>query len=185
MRGRAKRFAKIASGNGFPSFMDYVHRYASPLGNMTLASDGRSLIGLWFDKQKHFACNLKEKAKEGDLPIFDEAIRWLDVYFDGGIPDFIPPLAPRGSAFQKEVWDILLTIPYGKTMTYGDVAEILGKRRGFAEMSSQAVGGAIGRNPISLIIPCHRVVGAKEKLVGYAGGLEKKASLLSLERQSE
>ncbi len=163
--------------------MDRVHHYVSPFGNMTLASDGSNLIGLWFDHQKHFACGLKESAQEGDLPIFDEAIRWLDVYFDGGIPDFIPPLAPRGSVFQKEVWDILLTIPYGKTMTYGDIAEILGKRRGFAKMSSQAVGGAIGRNPISLIIPCHRVVGAKGKLVGYAGGLEKKAKLLSLERQ--
>ncbi len=165
--------------------MDYIHHYHSPLGDATLASDGKNLIGLWFDDQKHFACNLEENAKEENLPIFDEAIRWLDIYFGGGVPDFLPPLAPRGSAFQKEVWDILLTIPYGRTMTYGDIAEIFRKRRGFAKMSAQAIGGAVGHNPISLIIPCHRVVGANGKLTGYAGGLERKSWLLSLENNEK
>ncbi len=162
--------------------MDYLHHYVSPLGNMTLASDGQSLIGLWFDDQKHFACTLEEPAQEKDLPVFEETIRWLDIYFEGGVPDFLPSLAPRGTAFQKEVWDALLTIPYGKTMTYGDIARILGKRRGFVKMSAQAVGGAVGYNPISLIIPCHRVVGTKGKLTGYAGGLDRKDKLLTLER---
>ena len=165
--------------------MDYVHHYVSPLGTMTLASDGQSLIGLWFDGQKHFACNLEEDAEEKDLPVFEETVRWLDIYFGGNAPGFVPSLAPRGTPFQKEVWDILLTIPYGKTMTYGDIAQILGKRRDFAKMSAQAVGGAVGHNPISLIIPCHRVVGANGKLTGYAGGLDRKAKLLSLERQGK
>ena len=163
--------------------MDYLHHYDSPLGAMTLASDGKNLIGLWFDDQKYFTATIEGLPAEKELPIFDQTIRWLHIYFDGGVPNFLPPLAPRGTAFQKEVWDILLTIPYGKTMTYGDIAEILAKRRGFAKMSPQAVGGAVGHNPISLIIPCHRVVGAKGKLTGYAGGLDKKAKLLSLERQ--
>ena len=161
--------------------MDYLHHYASHLGAMTLASDGQSLVGLWFDDQKHFACSLEEDAVEKELPVFDETIRWLDIYFGGNVPDFVPSLAPRGTPFQKEVWDILLTIPYGKTMTYGEIAGILAKRRGFAKMSAQAVGSAVSHNPISLIIPCHRVVGANGKLTGYAGGLDRKAKLLSLE----
>ena len=165
--------------------MDCLHHYVSPLGAMTLASDGQNLIGLWLDGQKHFACNLEGDAEEKDLPVFEETVRWLDAYFGGNAPDFVPSLAPRGTPFQKEVWDILLTIPYGKTMTYGDIAGILAKRRGFAKMSAQAVGGAVSHNPISLIIPCHRVVGANGKLTGYAGGLDRKAKLLSLERQGK
>ena len=169
--------------------MKYIYPYASPLGGITLASDGEKLIGLWFDGQKYFADTLEPKAvaestksiKER-LPIFEETIRWLDTYFRGAIPDFTPPLTIQSSPFREEVWKILLTIPYGQTMTYGQIADILAKRRGLPRMSAQAVGGAVGHNPISLIIPCHRVIGAKGNLTGYAGGIDKKIQLLTLEK---
>ncbi len=162
--------------------MDYICPYLSPLGDMTLVSDGDNLTGLFFDGQKGFASILKEEPIEKDLPVFAKTLRWLDIYFGGGIPDFVPPLSPKGTPFQKEVWDILLTIPYGETLTYGDIAGIFTKERGFARMSPQAIGGAVGRNPISLIVPCHRVIGTNGELVGYAGGLERKAKLLALEK---
>ena len=162
--------------------MDCIDYYSSPLGRMILASDGEKLTGLWFDGQKHFASSLKETPIKKSLPVFEETIRWLDIYFNGGIPDFIPPLSLLGTPFQKEVWEILLTIPYGKTMTYGEIAKMLADRRGLPRMSAQAVGGAISRNPISIIVPCHRVLGSNGELTGYAGGIDKKAWLLELER---
>ena len=162
--------------------MDCIDYYSSPLGRMILASDGEKLTGLWFDGQKHFASSLKGSPINKSLPVFEETIRWLDIYFNGGIPDFIPPLSLLGTPFQKEVWEILLTIPYGKTMTYGEIAKMLADRRGLPRMSAQAVGGAIGRNPISIIVPCHRVLGSNGELTGYAGGIDKKAWLLELER---
>ena len=161
---------------------DYIWHCDSPLGAMTMASDGTHLIGLWFDGQKFFARSLRKDASEKPQPIFAETEHWLDLYFSGDIPDFTPSLLLRGTPFQKEVWDILLTIPYGKTMTYGEIAARIAGRKNLTRMSAQAVGGAVGHNPISLIVPCHRVVGANGKLTGYAGGVEKKEWLLRLEK---
>ena len=157
--------------------MDYTHRYASPLGGITLASDGKALTGLWFEGQKRFGSTLEEPHAEKLLPVFQLADQWLDAYFDGQIPDFTPPLCLRGTAFRQAVWQWLLTIPYGQTAAYGEIAAALGLPPG----SARAVGGAVGSNPISLIIPCHRVVGADGGLTGYAGGIERKIRLLELE----
>lgn len=162
--------------------MDYTNHYGSPLGGITLASDGEALTGLWFDGQKYFAAMLQEDHKEKLLPIFAETVCWLDIYFSGKKPDFTPKLHPRTtSSFRKAIWDILLTIPYGKTMTYGEIASLIAKQNGITRMSAQAIGGAVGHNPLSLIIPCHRVVGANGSLTGYAGGIDKKLKLLTLE----
>lgn len=155
--------------------MDYTFSYASPLGPMTLASDGEALIGLWFDGQKYDAATLSPARGEKALPVFEETARWLDLYFSGQTPDFTPKLAPRGTAFQQAVWTGLASIPYGQTTTYGEMARRLGCP------SARAVGGAVGRNPIFVILPCHRVLGAGGRLTGYAGGLEKKKALLALE----
>lgn len=155
---------------------DYIAHYSSPLGSMTLASDGTALTGLWFNGQKYFADTLKEvQTLNPNLPVFDLTRQWLDIYFSGKEPTFTPPLQIRGSTFRKQVWNLLLEIPYGRTMTYGELARKLQCK------SAQAVGGAVGHNPISLIIPCHRVIGADGSLTGYAGGVERKASLLKLE----
>ena len=161
--------------------MDYVWHYDSPLGGITLGSDGKALTGLWFDGQEHYAVTLPSQAEHRRLPVFDETCRWLDIYFSGCAPDFTPELALHGTPFRKAVWDILLTIPFGKTMSYGEIAEILARQRGISRMSAQAVGGAVGHNPISIIVPCHRVIGADGSLTGYAGGLERKARLLAIE----
>lgn len=161
--------------------MEYIHHYESPLGGMTLASNGDALTGLWFDDQKYFATTLDKDHKEQHLPIFEETEQWLSLYFRGQEPDFTPTLCPKGTPFRKAVWDILLTIPYGETRTYGDIAKQLAKEQGLAKMSAQAVGGAVGHNPIALIIPCHRVLGSDGSLTGYAGGLEKKEALLLME----
>ncbi|MBQ6428137.1 MAG: methylated-DNA--[Oscillospiraceae bacterium] len=162
--------------------MDYTHHYYSPLGGITLASDGEAIVGLWFDGQKYYADTLDNEHMEKALPVFKETDRWLDTYFSGKQPDFMPKLSMRGTAFRKAVWNILLTIPYGQTMTYGQIAEIVAKQMGFDRMSAQAVGGAVGHNPVSLIIPCHRVVGSSGNLTGYAGGIDKKIRLLQLEQ---
>ena len=164
--------------------MDYTHHYISPLGGITMASDGKYLTGLWFDGQKYFADTLNAQHEEKNLDVFRQTDLWLDIYFSGKEPDFTPPLRMRGSEFRREVWQILLTIPFGKTTTYGEIAKILADRRGTNTMSAQAVGGAVGHNPISLIIPCHRVIGTNGALTGYAGGLDKKAWLLDMESQS-
>ena len=162
--------------------MDYTHHYQSPLGGITLASNGTALTGLWFDGQKHFAETLSPDRAEKFLPVFKEADRWLDLYFSGRIPDFTPALAPEGSSFRKAVWKILLTIPFGETVTYGQIAERIAKETGTGRMSAQAVGTAVGHNPILLIIPCHRVVPADDSPGGYAGGADRKIRLLRLER---
>ena len=156
--------------------MEYTHHYPSPLGGVTLACDGDALTGLWFDGQKHFAETLSENREERFLPVFRDACLWLDLYFSGKQPDFTPPFRPGGTAFRRAVWDVLLSIPYGQTVTYGLVARVLGCP------SPRAVGNAVGHNPISLIIPCHRVVGSGGTLTGYAGGTDRKAALLELER---
>ena len=160
--------------------MLYTAHYASPLGGMTLVSDGTALVGLYFDGQKYAAEGLDATHTQKNLPIFEEALRWLDVYFSGRKPDFTPPTAPAGTAFQQSVWEILRTIPYGETTTYGAIARRIEQNTG-CRMSAQAVGGAVGRNPISILIPCHRVIGADGSLTGYAGGLDKKAYLLRIE----
>lgn len=162
--------------------MDYICEYDSPVGLLTLASDGESLTGLWIKEQKYFASTLHAERAVGDLPVFERAKEWLRTYFEGRNPSFTPPLAPSGSAFRQSVWKILLAIPYGEVITYGSIAGKLAKQSGSETMSSQAVGGAVGHNPVSIIIPCHRVVGADGSLTGYAGGIEVKKKLLSLER---
>lgn len=156
--------------------MDYTAHYDSPLGGITLGSDGKTLIGLWFDGQRYFADVLDPVHEERPiLPIFKEARRWLDVYFSGQEPQLIPALTFRGSDFRKRVWQHLMEIPYGQTTTYGQLARMLGCK------SAQAVGGAVGHNPLTLIVPCHRVVGTGGSLTGYAGGIDKKVRLLQME----
>ena len=177
---------KLPSPHGPRSFRDFIvnfiHRYDSPLGGITEASDGKSLIGLWFDGQKYFADTLDSEYEEKKLPIFEQTDRWLDIYFSGGKPDFTPPLSMEATAFRKAVWKIMLKIPYGHTMTYGEIADKIAKQQGRARMSAQAVGGAVAHNPVSPIIPCHRVVGTNGSLTGYAGGIDKKIRLLTLEK---
>ncbi len=162
--------------------MVHTINYSSPLGEILLAADEIGLTGLWFHGQKYFAHSLTEESVEGAVPALVQAKEWLDIYFDGNEPNFTPPLHPIGSDFRREVWDILLKIPYGKTVTYGDIAQELAKKKGIAKMSAQAVGGAVGHNEILMIIPCHRVVGANGSLTGYAGGIDRKVSLLTLEK---
>lgn len=161
--------------------MNYLHHYTSPLGNMTMASDGKALTGLWFDDQKYFALGIDGNSLETDLSVFYETSHWLDLYFSGICPDFTPKLHLRGSDFQKMVWSILLTIPYGSTRSYREIADQIAAMREVTHMSAQAVGGAVGHNPVSIIVPCHRVLGSDGSLTGYAGGLEKKRYLLELE----
>lgn len=155
--------------------MLFLTHYASPLGPILLAADETGLTGLWFEAQKYFPSFLGVDYQEKETPVLTETARWLDVYFSGKDPGFLPPLHPQGSPFRQTVWDILLTIPRGQTMTYGEIARRLGVH------SAQAVGGAVGHNPISILIPCHRVVGSDGSLTGYAGGVERKARLLQLE----
>lgn len=162
--------------------MDYLWHYDSPLGGMTMASDGHALVGLWFDRQRYFGAGSDTIMEPGRLPVFKDTCRWLDVYFAGGVPDFVPSLALHGTPFRKAVWDVLLTIPYGKTMTYGEIAALIAGQRGQQRLSAQAVGGAVGHNPVALIVPCHRVIGADGSLTGYAAGLDKKRFLLQLEQ---
>lgn len=155
--------------------MLFLTHYASPLGPILLAADETGLTGLWFEGQKYFPSFLGVDYQEKETPVLTETARWLDVYFSGKDPGFLPPLHPQGSPFRQAVWNILLTIPRGQTMTYGEIARRLGVH------SAQAVGGAVGHNPISILIPCHRVVGSDGSLTGYAGGVERKARLLQLE----
>lgn len=155
--------------------------YDSPLGGILLAADEIGLTGLWFDGEKYFADNLPKEYAERETSILLEAKRWLDIYFAGNEPDFTPPLHPIGSVFRQSVWEILLQIPYGKTTTYGEIARKLAQKQGLSRMSAQAVGGAVGHNEISVIIPCHRVVGTNGSLTGFAGGIDKKMKLLKLE----
>ena len=162
--------------------MEYTHYYDSPLGGITIAANEAAITGLWFDGQKYYAENLDGEHEEKLLPVFEEADRWLDIYFSGRAPDFLPPLVMKTTSFRKAVWEILLTIPYGSTVTYGEIADKLAGRKGLLRMSAQAVGGAVGHNAISLMIPCHRVIGSNGSLTGYAGGIEKKRWLLEMEK---
>ena len=163
--------------------MTYTKHYTSPLGMILLAADDAGLTGLWFEGSKYFAAELPKEHTEQDTPVLLETTQWLDVYFAGKEPDFTPLLHLVGSDFRQAVWNILLSIPYGRTMTYGQIAKrACQKTPGIDKMSAQAVGGAVGHNPISIIVPCHRVVGASGSLTGYAGGLDKKIALLELEK---
>lgn len=162
--------------------MQYTSKYESPLGGIMLAADETGLTGLWFRGQKYFALYLDKENEEKELSIFEQAKEWLDIYFSGNEPNFKLPLHFMGSAFQKEVWEILYQIPYGHTTTYGAIAKQLAKKKGLARMSAQAVGGAVAHNKISIIVPCHRVVGSNGNLTGYAGGIDKKTALLKMEK---
>lgn len=152
--------------------MAFFQVYHSPLGELFLTADAQGLTGAAFAGQKHFA---PVQGEQGDLPVLEQAAQWLDCYFSGREPEVLPPMHLKGTAFQQAVWEILKTIPYGETTTYGAIAARLGR------MSAQAVGGAVGRNPISIFVPCHRVIGSGGNLTGYAGGIDRKIALLKLE----
>ena len=156
----------------------FTCRYRSPLGSIILAGDGESLTGLWFAGQK-YAPEISGTAVSG-LPVFVQTVRWLDTYFSGKAPDFTPPISLQTTPFRRTVCEIMLTIPYGQTVTYGGIAMMLAEQRGM-QMSAQAVGGAVGHNPISIIIPCHRVLGSDGSLTGFSAGLDLKIRLLELE----
>ncbi len=160
--------------------MSALFVYLSPLGEILLESDDAALTGLWFKGQKYCpnpaACEPLDAAPEAVRLV----VRWLDIYFSGREPGFIPPLSVSGTGFRLAVWELLKSVPYGQTVTYGSLARRLSLLTG-RPVSARAVGGAVGRNPVSLILPCHRVVGAGGKLTGYAGGLERKRKLLELE----
>ena len=163
--------------------MIYTTHYSSPIGKLLLAEKDDALVGLWIEGQKYYLGTVREEIKEvGDSAVLAQARRWLDRYFAGERPSVMElNTAPDGSPFRKAVWRILCEIPYGRTITYGEIAKKLVQNNGFSKMSAQAVGGAVGRNPVSIIIPCHRVVGSNGSLTGYAGGVEIKQKLLALE----
>lgn len=162
--------------------MSYIQYYRSPLGLITLSSNGSHLTGLWFEGQKHFGTTLFGESMHQCLPVFEQTRAWLDSYFKGREPDFTPPLQFDDSPFRISVWQLLQTIPYGQTTTYKDIARQVAHERALEHMSAQAVGGAIGHNPIGIIVPCHRVIGSNGSLTGYAGGMDRKRQLLQLER---
>jgi methylated-DNA-[protein]-cysteine S-methyltransferase len=163
--------------------MYYNTIYKSPIGELTLGSDGSNLVGIWIEGQKYHGSNIASKMEEkNDIPIFVKTKEWLDRYFRGEKPDISEiPLAPVGTEFRQKVWKILCEIPYGELTSYGDIAKKIASEMNKETMSSQAVGGAVGHNPISIIIPCHRVVGSNGSLTGYGGGISKKIKLLELE----
>ena len=162
--------------------MEYTQHYNSPLGDILLASDGQALTGLWFDGQKYYADTLAAIHEEKPQPVLEETKRWLDIYFQGKEPPFMPAMNLRTTAFRKAVWRNLLTIPYGQTTTYGEIAKHIAVQLHLPQISARAVGGAVSHNAISLIIPCHRVVGSDGSLTGYAGGIDRKICLLKMER---
>lgn len=161
--------------------MNYATTYLSPLGDILLESNEEHLTGLWFNNERISTAGLNSGLWRKDIPVFDTTRRWLDIYFQGKEPQFMPPVYLQGSPFQISVWKILQTIPYGEVTTYGEISQLIAKERKICRMSAQAVGGAVGSNKISIIIPCHRVIGAKGKLTGYGGGLDKKKKLLAYE----
>ena len=161
--------------------MQYISHCESPLGKLLLSADDLGLTGIWFEGQKYFPPSLKEPFEEKEVPVIKETKRWLTIYFSGKDPDFMVPLHFLGTDFQKMVWEILCSIPYGKTRTYGEIARQIAFQKGIPHMSAQAVGGAVGHNKISILVPCHRVVGTNGSLTGYAGGMDKKVKLLTLE----
>ena len=157
--------------------MEYIADYDSPLGRILLAGDGQVLTELWFEGQTNRPEIPAEAITQAHLPVFDETRRWLDIYFGGDSPAFTPKINPKGTPFRRTVWDILLTIPFGQTTTYGAIAKMLSNPK----MSPQAVGNALSHNPIMLIVPCHRALGWGGGMTGYAGGLDRKTALLKLE----
>lgn len=163
--------------------MDYTIEHNSPEGRIVIASDGSHITGLWFAGQKYFGANLLKPALDGSgLPVLNDATKWLDSYWQGARPSPAAlPLRPRGTDFQRKVWRLLLDIPYGSCITYGELAKRYAAQQGLVSMSAQAIGNAVGRNPISIIIPCHRVIGANGNLTGYAGGIPRKSALLRME----
>ena len=161
--------------------MQYTSIYQSPLGEILLACDGTGLTGLWFKGGTYYALSLDTEHQEQETPILTQAKRWLDLYFSGQEPEFMPPIHVTGSPFQFSVWEILRQIPYGETTTYGQIAKQLAAERNLPHMSAQAVRGAVGHNPVSILIPCHRVIGSRGNLTGYAGGLQRKVKLLAYE----
>ncbi|MBQ7674971.1 MAG: methylated-DNA--[Campylobacter sp.] len=163
--------------------MKYFWRYNSLLGEIFMQSDGANLTALKFGKFSDFGAEFREQ----NLQIFADTYLWLDIYFSGNLPNFTPKISLNslnGSEFAKQIWQILLQIPYGKTTSYSEIAQKIAIQKGMTKMSAQAVGGAIGKNPIAIIIPCHRVIGSGDKLIGYAYGLDKKEFLLNLERSN-
>lgn len=160
----------------------FESRLHSPLGEVRLRSDGESLIGLWFVGQVNDAKEISDLEIKNDLPIFGQVEGWLESYFSGKQTSITIPLQPKGTSFQQRVWQILQEIPYGETMTYGEIAQRIAKEKGVETFSAQAVGQAVGKNPISILIPCHRVLGKNGALTGYAGGVYRKEKLLQLER---
>lgn len=161
--------------------LKYIQKYASPVGKIWMVSEEDALTALWMEGQKYGKTVSKKEYEEAENLILQETKQWLDLYFQGQDPGFFPKIQLEGSPFQKAVWNVLLTIPFGSIMTYGQIAKKIAKERKKARMSAQAVGGAVGHNPIAIIIPCHRVVGKNGNLTGYAGGIEKKRQLLILE----
>ena len=164
--------------------MDFIYEYKSPVGRLLLSSDGEALTGLWIEGQKYYAATLSTDAEKRETPVHLKAASWLTAYFNGQAPEIDFPLKPKGSSFRQAVWEVLRSIPYGATTTYGAIAAQLSQITGKGT-SARAVGGAVGHNPISIIIPCHRVVGTSGKLTGYAGGLDVKQTLLELEKQEQ
>lgn len=162
--------------------MLYYKKAASPLGEITLRSDGEALTGLWFADDKHYGAKDIAGAALADLDVFMQAEAWLAEYFAGREPKVSVPLKLQGSEFQMQVWRLLQDIPYGRLVTYGDIAKKIAAQKGLARMSAQAVGGAVGHNPLCIIVPCHRVVGANGSLTGYGGGMWRKVRLLELEK---
>lgn len=160
--------------------MDFICDYNSSVGPLKIASDGNALVGLWLEGQKYFEATLGDVEVDPDLAVFVEAREWLDRYFAGEQPGVIPPVNPRGTEFRQRAWRLLAEIPYGCLVTYGELAQSMEAATG-SRASARAVGGAVGHNPISIILPCHRVVGSGGSLTGYAGGLAKKIALLELE----
>lgn len=161
--------------------MIYTCKYESALGDIMLAADEIGLRGVWLEGQKYAANPFSGECISQETPILTETKEWLDVYFSGKEPKFTPLLHPMGSAFRQAVWQILLQIPYGQTTTYGEIAKQMAEMKNIPRMSAQAVGGAVGHNEISIIIPCHRVVGTNGNLTGYGGGIDKKIALLKVE----
>ncbi len=163
--------------------MLYTMEYPSPLGEITLAARGEALTGLWIQGQKYYLGSIREEMTQNpQLPLFIQAREWLDAYFSGKKPSIAAlPLAPEGGSFRQDVWKLLCQIPYGQVTTYGEIAKAMAEKLGRPTMSAQAVGGAVGHNPISIIIPCHRVIGTGGSLTGYAGGIDKKIWLLAHE----
>ena len=162
--------------------MIYTSTYKSPLGNILLAGDNEGLTGLWFTEgDRYVGLGLKKDAIPREMDYFDQTKEWLDIYFTGRDPGFFPKFHLIGSNFRVRVGEIMLEIPFGKTVTYGWIADQIAKERGLERMSAQAVGGAVGHNPISIIVPCHRVVGSNGSLTGYGGGIMRKKALLELE----